>query len=107
MRGSEALRWDCKPVYNLERTLSNEGDDLWSETKAKATDVGTTSLLAACLMCTLWDLKVFYGGKRVLSSDTFTEHCMQYPGLLLKVCGAHQPIKTLRSLTAKRCCAII
>lgn len=63
MRGSEALRWKYKPVYNLERTLNNEGDDLWSGTKAKATDVWTTSLLAACLMCTLWDLKVFCGGK--------------------------------------------
>lgn len=107
MRGSEALRWDCKPVYNLERTLNNEGDDLWSETKAKATDVGTTSLFGSMSCVYSMGLQGVLWGKRVLSSDTFTEHCMQYPGLLLKVCGAHQPIKTLRSLTAKRCCAII
>lgn len=83
MRGSEALRWDCKPVYNLERTLNNEGDDPWSETKAKATDVGTTSLFGSMSYVYSMGLQgVLWGKKGSLVRYIYRAlHAISWPAL--------------------------
>lgn len=75
------MRWTSKPIYTLERTLDNQGDILWSEMRAKATDLGTAFLSAAFLMCIPWDFKVFCD-RRALWSERFTKpHIVSWPAL--------------------------
>lgn len=101
------MRWKVKPVYNLGRTVDNQGYDLQSERRTKvARDVGTTSPWGSISCVYSVRHQGILWGIRVLQSDTFTEHSVCSPSLVLKMYCVHTQIKTLRSPTAKKWLAV-
>lgn len=90
-------------MYNLESTLNNEGNNLWSETRAKATDMGLSSLSGSVSYAQsggpqgiLWrqgdsPIRYIFRAQHLTCWSALEDAC------------AHGPVKTLRILIAKKC----